>query len=89
MIHARSNGETFGLAVAEFSCMNKPVITCRAGDLEHLEILGDKAIIYNSSDSLIDIFKNIRSIIHSRTDWNAYEQFSPEKVMAQFKEFIG
>ena len=28
MIHARSNGETFGLAIAEFSLKNKPVITC-------------------------------------------------------------
>lgn len=27
MIHARSDGETFGLAVAEFSVKNKPVIT--------------------------------------------------------------
>ena len=28
MLHARQQGETFGLAVAEFSVMNKPVITC-------------------------------------------------------------
>jgi hypothetical protein len=27
MIHARKDGETFGLAVAEFSVQNKPVIT--------------------------------------------------------------
>jgi glycosyltransferase involved in cell wall biosynthesis len=88
MIHARSDGETFGLAVAEFSCMNKPVITCKVGYLEHIEILGDKAIIYSSTDSLIDIFKNIRSHISSRSDWNAYRQFSPEHVMEQFNSFL-
>ena len=27
MIHARYDGETFGLAVAEFSSANKPIIT--------------------------------------------------------------
>jgi glycosyltransferase involved in cell wall biosynthesis len=85
MIHARSDGETFGLAIAEFSSMNKPVITCNSGDLEHIMILGDKAIIYTSEESLVDIFKNIRAIISSKTDWNAYARFSPENVMKQFK----
>jgi hypothetical protein len=88
MIHARSNGETFGLAIAEFSCMNKPIITCKAGDLEHIEILGDKAIIYDSDDSLIKIFKDIRTIVCRRTDWNAYKQFSPEMVMQEFQRIL-
>ena len=30
MLHGRSNGETFGLAVAEFSAANRPVLTSRA-----------------------------------------------------------
>ena len=37
MIHGRSDGETFGLAVAEFSVANKPVITySESKDREHL-----------------------------------------------------
>jgi hypothetical protein len=88
MIHARSDGETFGLAVAEFSYMNKPIITCMSGDLEHIIILGDKALIYTSEESLIHIFKNIQSIAASKTDWNAYAEFSPEKVMTQFKRLL-
>jgi len=32
MLHARSEGETFGLAVAEFSVRNKPVITYKPKD---------------------------------------------------------
>lgn len=88
MIHARAMGETFGLSIAEFSIQNKPIITCVCGDLEHIKILGDKAIIYNSVENLISIFKNIKSIIHSRTDWNAYKMYTPEYVMNLFKKNI-
>ena len=88
MIHARSMGETFGLSVAEFSCKNKPIITCKCGDLEHINILGDKAIVYNSTKELVDIFSNIKSIISSRTDWNAYKYYSPENIMNLFKKHI-
>ena len=78
MIHARSDGETFGLAIAEFSSLNKPVITCVSKmDNSHIEILGSKGIIYHNEESLIDIFKNIRTIITSRDDWNAYEEYTP------------
>ena len=90
MIHARSDGETFGLAVAEFSYLNKPIITCKSNvDNCHLEILRDKAIIYDSKESLIDIFENVEKIINSRTDWNAYKDYNPENVMRKFhKVFI-
>ena len=82
------NGETFGLAVAEFSVMNKPVITCKTGDLEHIDILGDKAILYDSEKSLLDVFKNLPIILSSRSDWNAYENYSPEKIMSRFKTLL-
>ena len=88
MIHARSIGETFGLAIAEFSLKNKPVITCRVGDTEHVNILGDKSVIYNSKDELVNIFKNIRDIIKTKDDWNAYKDFRPENVMKMFKDMI-
>ena len=87
MIHARSDGETFGLAVAEFSTCNKPVITCKSNhDNCHIDILGDKAIIYDSIGSLLSIFTNIREIIKTRDDWNAYKEYTPEIVMKQFNE---
>jgi len=60
MIHARSDGETFGLAIAEFSSLNKPIVTCRSDkDNCHLDILGEKAIIFDSETSLIDILSRI------------------------------
>lgn len=88
MIHAREMGETFGLSVAEFSMKNKPIVTCSHGDIEHLRILGEKAILYDSVDSLLHIFKNIKSILSSRTDWNAYRSYSPEHVMKLFSSFV-
>ena len=88
MIHARGMGETFGLSIAEFSIKNKPVITCNCGDLEHIKILGDKAIIYNSKEQLLQIFKSIRTTIQSRKDWNAYKLYNPEFVMNLFKRYI-
>lgn len=89
MLHARAMGETFGAAVAEFSSKNKPVITCRSGDLEHLEILGDKAIVYNDGEELLGILKNARALAASRDDWNAYRRFTPQRVMETFrKQFL-
>lgn len=88
MIHARSDGETFGLAVAEFSIKNKPVITCRHGDLEHIKILGDKAIVYSSKGELVNIFNSIQSITATRSNWNAYTLYTPEYVMSLFKTLI-
>ena len=88
MIHAREVGETFGLSIAEFSIKNKPIITCSCGDLEHIKILGDKALTYTSKESLINIFKNIKDIIKLRYDWNAYTLYSPEYVMSLFKNIF-
>ena len=88
MIHARIEGETFGLSIAEFSIRNKPVITCPIGDMEHTNILGDKAIIYTTKDNLIAVFNNIRHIIRSRTDWNAYSYYNPANIMEMFDAFI-
>jgi hypothetical protein len=88
MIHARQMGETFGMSVAEFSVKNKPVITCPVGDLEHIEILGDKAVLYRSKDELLGVFRNIASILASRSDWNAHRMYTPEHVMDIFKTLV-
>jgi hypothetical protein len=88
MIHARDMGEIFPLSIAEFSSKNKPIITCPIGDLGHIEILGDKAVLYSSKDELLNIFNNIKNIIKSKDDWNAYRQYTPENVMRLFDELI-
>jgi hypothetical protein len=88
MIHARIEGETFGLSIAEFSIRNKPVITCPTGDMEHINILGDKAILYMSKDNLIAVFNNIKYIIRGGTNWNAYSYYTPANIMEMFDVFI-
>jgi glycosyltransferase involved in cell wall biosynthesis len=88
MIHAREMGETFGLAVAEFSSLNKPVLTCKSGDIEHVRILGDKAILYNHKDSE-DVYQILRGFDKDKAlvqAWNAYQDYSPEAVMKIFDE---
>jgi hypothetical protein len=84
MIHARTRGETFGLAIAEFSSGNKPIITYGSSpERSHNDILGDKGIYYNNFIELSSILleSSRRDFIG---DWNCYTQFTPEKVMQQF-----
>ncbi len=57
MLHARGIGESFGLACGEFSIKGKPVITyALSPQRSHIEILGDKAILYNGKKDLAEIF---------------------------------
>ena len=90
MIHARNMGETFGAAVSEFSWRNKPVITCVKGDRAHIDILKDKCFIYKDSETLrnifLDIYKNNEEL--KKKDWNAYKDYSPEKIMDKFNELF-
>jgi hypothetical protein len=88
MLHARWVGETFGAAVAEFSSKNKPVMT--AGDSperNHINILGDKGLYYNSADTLFSLLMQFKP---QAGDWNCYKEFTPEKVMQIFdKVYLG
>jgi hypothetical protein len=83
MLHARKTGETFGLSVAEFSIRNKPVITHAGHQREsaHLQMLGEKAIKYYNTE---DLTKILTTFTPTNKDWNAYKDYSPEKVMQIF-----
>jgi hypothetical protein len=84
MLWARSDGETFGLSIAEFSVLNKPVLATNIGDTAHVYYLGDKGIWYNESN-LYDILTQFKKEDYAKGDWNAYRDYSPEKVMDIFK----
>lgn len=93
MLHARKGGETFGLACAEFSIKNKPVITCSSkGDMAHRGMLGEKGLYYANKNELLKLVRNVgENIAQVRAgDWDAYSQeYSPEAVMKKFdKVFI-
>lgn len=89
MLHARNGGESFGLSVAEFSSFNKPVLTttwCSAplNDLAHIDMLGDKSILYGP-DTILSILTNIQRSDVVGKDWNAYIRYDSESVMNKFK----
>ena len=84
MLHARKQGESFGLAVAEFSARNRPILTFADGlDRAHLEQLGDKAIIYRSKRDLLRLLERFEP--EPGKDWDAYSRdFAPAVVMERF-----
>jgi len=88
MLWARQSGETFGIAIGEFSTLNKPIICTQVGcwDLGHVHLLGNKAIWYTNVYDLTQILLNFNPEIESKKDWNAYREFTPSKVMAIFKK---
>ncbi len=86
MIWARTDGETFGLAIAEFSTFNKPIISMKCGYRAHVHILGNKALWYYDSKSLTKIIENFDPKVEKKKDWNAYREFTPEKVMKIFND---
>jgi len=87
MIHARERGETFGLAIAEFSSKNKPIITYSLSpERNHIEILQDKGIYYSNFNELSNILFNIQHSDIKNKEWNCYQKFTPEIVINQFNQ---
>lgn len=85
MIHARERGETFGLAIAEFSSKNKPVITYFSSpEKSHLEILGSKGLYYTDYNSLVAILENLTKKELQGKDWNCYQEYTPVRIMEKF-----
>ncbi|HKB92244.1 MAG TPA: hypothetical protein VKC60_17135 [Opitutaceae bacterium] len=96
MIHARMMGETFGLAVGEFSAANKPVMTwrglgCAGYDTAHVDILGANALLYNNRGDLQKILLNLNRKFLKGRNWNVYTQtFSEANVTRQYSDvFLG
>ena len=87
MIHSRHEGESFGVACGEFSIRNKPVITWSLSkERNHIEILGNKGIYYDTPQSLYDTLMSFEK--RPDEDWNCYRDYSPEKVMKKFKDIF-
>jgi hypothetical protein len=84
MLHARTRGETFGLACGEFAISNKPIVTYgNSVERAHTDILEGKYCAYSNETELVSIFEN--------ADWkridmktNGYKNYTPEKVMKLF-----
>jgi hypothetical protein len=86
MLHGRRSGETFGLAVGEFSVCNKPVLTW-SGSVErsHIELLGAKGFYYSEKSELLSMLHE--PPFEANGFWDCYsDHFSPERVMVKFRE---
>ena len=80
-------GHSFGLAIGEFSSNNKPVIAYNnrkeLWNTAHLDILKDKGIYYSDENEFKNILVNFKV---EDKDWNAYKDYTPEKVMNIFEK---
>ena len=85
MIHARDTGETFGLAVAEFSVLGKAVITFGGSkERAHLEMLGKQARVYNDRQGLQKTLADFEPGVSGRTEYQNWSD--PTQVMSIFRE---
>ena len=86
LLHARTGGETFGLTCGEFAVELKPVITYSGSrERNHLNILGDKAVLYHDYDSVYNILLNFQKG-DNNMESNGYLEYNPENIMRIFDE---
>ena len=85
MLHARSYGESFGVACGEFGVRGKPVFTfAKSRERNHIDVIGDKGFLYNNHDELYSKMKAFNR--NDGKDYYTYLEYSPENVMKIFKE---
>jgi hypothetical protein len=88
MLHARTQGETFGLACGEFALSMKPIVSFTGSqERAHLDILGDKVIGYSDKQSLFDILVKFKPGTLSM-EGNGYLEYTPEFVMNIFSKLV-
>lgn len=92
MIHARWEGETFGLACAEFLVRNKPIITwAQSRERNHILLAENSLICYNNEEDLLALLSSLtREWIHLKSELvpsssllSAYSSKSVSKVLVQ------
>ena len=83
-IHARQEGESFGLALCESLYFNKPTLAwCNGRDQHHVDLLKDTKLLYDE-DNVVDKILNVKTL---QDDYSSIvRQFNPTDVMNKFKE---
>lgn len=86
MLDGHRAGETFGLAVAEFSIRNKPVFVCPTVERKaHIEILGNRGLHYRDVRELVTLLTHF--VPQPQINWDAYSQrYTPRPVMQTFAQ---
>jgi glycosyltransferase involved in cell wall biosynthesis len=86
MLHARSDGESFGLAICEALYLNKPVLAWENGnDLHHTMILENFETLY-SQENIFEKLMNIRDLVGKEDWYKRVLQFAPDQVMKKFDQ---
>ncbi len=90
MLHARLQGESFGLACGEFSIRNKPVLTYAGSKhRHHIEVLGDAGLLYSSAASLVQLIEGLDPVTLRRGHWDRYSaRYNREVVMGLFDRHL-
>lgn len=90
MLHARLQGESFGLACGEFSIRNKPVITYAHGKhTHHHDVLGDKGFYYRDTASLLRTVRSLDRDALRQGQWDCYTaRYNPATVMEAFDRHL-
>ena len=84
MIHARLQGETFGIACGEFAIQLKPIITWDGSNQRnHINILSEKAVLYSDYESVYKILNEFTKNKYNMK-LNGYFEYTPEKIMKIF-----
>lgn len=84
MLHARSRGETFGIAVGEFAILGKPIFTYDGSyERAHIYELRGTARTYKDEN---DLAVQLLAFNHGETNHPFYDHFTPKNVMVKFKE---
>ncbi len=92
MIHARVEGESFGFSIAEFSVLNKPIITFWDSENKnpkhhhHIDVLQNSGLYYKNKDELYTILTTFKK--ETKFEDKYYNLYSPEIVMKKFDEYI-
>lgn len=84
MLHARTRGETFGLACGESALCDKPIVTYGLSrETAHFDILKEKCCKYSNQSDLFNIFD--KELWRMDMKENGYKEYTPEKVMTIFQ----
>jgi glycosyltransferase involved in cell wall biosynthesis len=85
MLHGRSDGESFGLAICEGLFHNKPVFCFNGGrDKHHITLLKNTGLLYNNAN---DLYNMLLNIVSYRDEYSKLvEKFNPYTVMEKFKK---
>lgn len=83
-LHARQEGESFGLALCESLYFNKPTLAwCEGRDQHHVALLKDTNLLY-TQENIVDKLLNVKSL---QDDYaSIVHKFNPTGVMKKFKE---